>query len=165
MSGSTTPIPSCVLDGKRLEDLALYDVEGKSWEFRKKKGPGTRLVLLDFWYTGCGPCLMEIPFLNELKRTYGPWGLEVVGIACESGPREKQALAVRTARGRFAIDYTLLLSSNEEPCPVKKQFQISKFPTVVLLDETGTIIWRAEGMGEQRQRELTGLIVKKLRLR
>jgi len=45
------------------------------------------------------------------------------------------------------IRYRLLLggASEREPCPVLTQFAVRGFPTLVLLDEQGRIIWRGDG--------------------
>src|SRR5262249_42450684 len=67
--GTAAPVPWCVLTGTRLTNLALRDHEGRPWEYqRDRKG---RLVLLDFWYSECPPCLRAISELNDLQTRYG----------------------------------------------------------------------------------------------
>jgi thiol-disulfide isomerase/thioredoxin len=146
-----SPVPSCVLEGNRLENFALKDLNGDPWEFRRNRHG--RLVLLDFWYSTCGPCLNAIPHLSKLQRTYGPYGLEVVGIAYESGPWAEQVNNVRAIRGRYGINYVTLLGGGEA-CPVRKQFGLYNFPTTVLVDERGRILWRAEGLDQRSLSEL-----------
>ncbi len=135
------PIPSCQLIGKKLENFALVDLDGNAWEFRKhNKG---RLILLDFWFSTCGPCLTTLPYLVNLQRTYKSYGLEIVGIAYEKGPIPERSAKVRSVRGRYGLNYTTLLGQiGSEDCPVRTQFQVTAFPTLILLDETGNIIWR-----------------------
>src|SRR5262249_34506674 len=41
------PVPSCFFNGQKLDNFALNDLDGGTWEFRQHRG---RLVLLDFWY-------------------------------------------------------------------------------------------------------------------
>ncbi|MGH7225653.1 MAG: hypothetical protein ACRELF_20745, partial [Gemmataceae bacterium] len=116
-----TPVPSCGLYGNRLDNFALHDLDGNVWEYRRHRRG--RLMLLDFWYHTCGPCLHAIPYLVELQRDYGPYGLEVVSIACETGTLEEQRRNVRAIRGRYNINYTTLLSGGgPEHCPVMAQF-------------------------------------------
>jgi thiol-disulfide isomerase/thioredoxin len=146
-----TPVPSCVLEGNRLENFALSNLNGDPWEFRRDRRG--RLVLLDFWYSTCGPCLHAIPHLSQLQRTYGPFGLEVVGIAYESGTREEQVKNVMAIRGRYGINYVTLLGGGPT-CPVRKQFDVQRFPTTVLVDDKGRILWRAEGLDERSRWEL-----------
>src|SRR5205085_2781060 len=109
------------------------------WDYRRDhKG---RLTLIDFWFSSCGPCLQAIPHLVELQRNYGPYGLEVVGIAYERGNPAEQVQKVRSIRGRYTINYTTLLGGGGPgPCPVRTQFEVNAFPTLILVDESGQIL-------------------------
>ncbi|MHB1422393.1 MAG: TlpA family protein disulfide reductase [Gemmataceae bacterium] len=136
-----TTVPSCGLYGNILDNFALYDLDGKVWEYKRDRRG--RLMLLDFWYHTCSACLQEIHDLVELQRNFGAYGLEVVGIACETGSLEEQQRNVRAIRGRYGINYTTLLSGGgPEHCPVVAQFQVGRYPTLVLIDADGKIIWR-----------------------
>lgn len=140
-AAAEVPVPSCQLVGRKLENFALVDLDGNPWEFRKHKTG--RLVLLDFWFSTCGPCLQAIPHLSELQRVYKSYGLEVVGIAYERGTMAERASKVRSVRGRYRINYTTILGQvSGDDCPVRTQFQVSSFPTLVLLDDQGNILWR-----------------------
>lgn len=150
------PVPSCQLVGRKLENFALVDLEGNAWEFRKHKTG--RVMLIDFWFSTCGPCLTAIPHLVTLQRTYKSYGLEVVGIAYEKGSIPERAAKVKSVRGRYGINYTTLLGQiGSEECPVRTQFQVTSFPTLVLVDESGNLLWRSpsdRGLNEATLREL-----------
>lgn len=160
-----TAPPFCVLEGSRLDNFALPTLEGGSWEFRRD--PSRKLVLLDFWKSNCGPCLAAIPRLERLQEKYGGDGLEVVGIAYEDeGPAAQQNLNVRSARARLHMNYTILMGADSRsgPCPVRSQFLVDRFPTLVLIDGNGEILWRSspQGLSDQAFRELDAWIDRQL---
>src|SRR5262249_54082442 len=129
--GSITPVPSCVLTGKQLHNFALYGLDARPWEYRTHKG---RIVLLVFWETACLPCRAAIPSLKTFQNRYGPHGLEIIAIAYENGPRGEQIRKVQNVRDRLGINYRLLLGGEAGSCPVRTQFGVNAFPTLVLLD-------------------------------
>lgn len=146
-SGSTlgpARVPSCVLVGKQLINLALNDINGEPWEFRSnRKG---KLVLLDFWGTWCMHCRPGLPLLRDLDHKYASQGLEVIGIAFETtGTPQEQAYRINSVAQGQGVTYRQLLSSGNK-CPVLTQFGIRNFPTLVLLDENGWVLWRHEGV-------------------
>ncbi|MDE6648443.1 MAG: TlpA family protein disulfide reductase [Muribaculaceae bacterium] len=51
--------------GDKIPDNPLYDLDGNEHRFHDLLG---KWVLVDIWSTGCGPCIMAIPELNELKE-------------------------------------------------------------------------------------------------
>jgi thiol-disulfide isomerase/thioredoxin len=158
-----TPVPSCGLYGDKLDNFALYDVNGRAWEY--KRDHRGRLTLLDFWYHSCGPCLQAIPHLVELQKDFNHYGLEVIGIACETGPIEEQRRNVRAIHGRYGISYTTLLGGGgPRACPVMEQFQVEYFPLLVLIDTDGTILWRStrQGMDEREHYKLRKMISDRL---
>lgn len=156
-----TRVPSCILTGQYLVNFALNDLTGNPWEFRKQRG---RLTLIDFWETHCIPCQHAIPHLNVLQQRYGTNGLQVVGIAYEKGTPAEQAQEVNRVKQRLRINYTLLLGGGDgTPCPVREQFGVRAYPTLVLVDDTGRILWRAEGFERQQIADLDTLLRQRLR--
>ncbi len=155
-------MPSCVLMGQTLHNFALNDVNGQPWEFRQRRG---RLVLLDFWGSWCLPCQHAIPHLKDLTLRYEPYGLEVIGIAYEEGTTAEQVQKVNRVRNRLGINYRLLMGSDRSQCPVRTQFQVRSWPTLVLVDEQSRIIWRSEGLDQEHLKELEIIIRQRLGLR
>jgi thiol-disulfide isomerase/thioredoxin len=164
---SSRRVPFCLKTGNRVDNFALFDSDGNIWELSKqRKG---RVVLVDFWFSRCGPCLGAIPHLVELQKKYGAWGLQIVGIARENGSLEERQQAVRPVRARYHINYPLLLTGGSTgPCPVLTSFAVQEFPTVVLLDRSGNIVFRTkrgQGLDEQACYDLEMEIRRQLGLR
>src|SRR5262249_34602241 len=64
---SPTRVPSCVVVGSQLRNLALYDANEGTWELSQRKG---KLLLIDFWSTYCRPCRDSVPHLKRLQAEY-----------------------------------------------------------------------------------------------
>jgi len=139
---SQTVVPSCYMSGRRIVNFALNDLDGRPWELRNHHG---RLILLDFWGTWCPHCLRVMPELVELQRQYGPYGLEIVGIACEQDTGRDVERKVRSVLQKYRVNYNVLLAEDRSKCPVQSQLGIDRWPTVILLDDFGNIIYRASG--------------------
>jgi thiol-disulfide isomerase/thioredoxin len=138
-----TRVPSCILVGPQLVNLALKDSKGQTWEY-KKQGVG-KIVLLDFWGTHCPPCRETMPILNRLNTQYGSRGLEIVGIALEAGQNErKEADAVNKLCTSMQVNYRQLMGRSAA-LDVGKQFKVEGLPTLLLLDEHGYIRWQHLG--------------------
>lgn len=144
------PVPSddgksfCDFDVKqrRIRDFRLPDLEGRPVRF---KDLDADLVLLDFWGTWCQPCLRSVPHLVEIQKRLGTAKVKVVGIACEQVRVENRNRVVTDAARRLKINYPVLLSGMDGPCPLQEALDIQSLPTLVLVDRQGRIVWRDQG--------------------
>jgi len=138
-----TRVPSCVIVGSRVENLALKDSKGQTWEYRKDALG--KVVLLDFWRISCLPCRESMPDMNKLHQKYASRGLEVVGIALEAGVDERrEAGAVDKFCAQMQIGYRQVMG-RVGSFDTGKQFKIDGVPTIVLLSEQGDIIFHHVG--------------------
>jgi len=151
-------VPGCRMVANRLEDFALLDLNGEVFQWRQSPA---RLTLLDFWGTWCRPCMNSLPHLVDLQRRYAARGLQVIGIAYEDGSLAEQRQRVNFVRQRLGLNYRVLLG-NGENCPVKNSLGVQSFPTLVLLDEQGNILWRAEGLDSSHLLQLENEIRRRL---
>jgi thiol-disulfide isomerase/thioredoxin len=128
---------------RRILDFCLPDLEGKPVRFRDFDAD---LVLLDFWGSWCDPCLKSIPHLVELQSRLGEPRLKVVGIACEQGPAKDRVANVSKAVRSLGINYEVLMSGMDAAtCPVQESLHIQAFPTLILIDRNGHVLWRDQG--------------------
>ncbi len=136
--------PLCRFDPRlnQLVDFQLPDLAGQPVRFRDLDAD---YVLLDFWGTWCRPCRDSIPHLVELQKKYGPNKLRVVGIACEKDLVERRRASVGSMAEKLGINYSVLVTTMDGSCPVQNDFQVRFYPTMILLDRKGKILWRAEG--------------------
>ncbi len=110
-----------LLDGSTVK---LSDYQGK-------------VVVLDFWASWCTPCKMSIPDMNNVAREYA--GKDVVLLA----------VATDTARANvdkgikeFGIEYPVVWDHDSQ---LQAAFQVSSYPTVVIIDKKGLVSRKLEG--------------------
>ncbi len=134
---------TCQFDSRRqqLLDFRLPDLQGRPVRFQDLDAD---LVLLDFWGTWCGPCVEAIPHLVALQNRLGKT-VKVVGIAYEEGKTADRVAAVEAARRKLGITYPLLLGGVNGDCPLQAALHIQAYPTMILLDREGHILWRDQG--------------------
>ena len=106
------------------------------------KFPKHQFTLLHFWGTWCGPCVTELPKVNALIGKYKD-KLDCINIAYEENVDFKKL-------EKFYQKYPFL-SNNiaiQEPSPfaenntIIRKLKISIFPTYMVIDKNGIIIYR-----------------------
>ncbi|MFO0957700.1 MAG: carboxypeptidase regulatory-like domain-containing protein [Isosphaeraceae bacterium] len=149
----SSPIPRrgevvCKLDasGKRITAMQAPDILGRDVRLEDLDSD---LILLDFWGTWCSPCRDAIPHLVELQKTHGVKKLRVLGIAYEQAPIDRRASVVAETGRKLGVNYPLLLGLSDTPCPIRDALRIQVYPTMILLDRHGRILWRQEGATQQ----------------
>ena len=140
-------------------DFQLPDVQGQMVSFHDFDAD---LVLLDFWGTWCAPCRKSIHHLIEIQQTLGGRKVQVVGIACERTPAKDRAANVAKSLKELKINYPVLILSMDGTCPVQDAFQIQFYPTLVLVDRQGRILWREQGATDVTLARMDRFILKNL---
>ncbi|MBI4962083.1 MAG: TlpA family protein disulfide reductase [Desulfomonile tiedjei] len=75
----------------KIADLVLRNPSGQRVSLSDYQG---KVVLLHFWSIQCPACRMEEPDLHHLKKTFGPQGLEVLGVNLVDSPQAITGYAV-----------------------------------------------------------------------
>ena len=101
---------------------------------------GNAVTVVNFWFTGCKPCVAELSKLNELNDAIKSMGGEVVGINTETfdGNEDaiKEAAAILDSQGAKYRNISIDSDSNAG----KYASDIMAFPTTILVDRNGNIV-------------------------
>jgi thiol-disulfide isomerase/thioredoxin len=103
-----------------------------------------RFVLLDFWTYCCINCMHVLPELKKLEHAY-PNELVVVGIHSAKFEGEQQTDNIREAVLRYEIEHPIV---NDIGMATWKTYGVRSWPTLVLVDPEGQVVWAASGERE-----------------
>lgn len=142
-------VASCASCGKREKASApaeinnpappftLTDLSGKKVSLADYKGS---VVVLEFFTTWCGPCMLVAPEVQSVHERYRDKGLVVLAISLDEG---SNALAsVKTFKKEYGISFALLMNDGT----VGKQYGVFSIPTSFVIDRQGKITAKHMGM-------------------
>ena len=155
---------SCNFDRRknRIVDFEIPSIDGEPIKFSEIDAD---YILLDFWGSWCGPCIKSIPHLVELQGKLDPSQFKVIGISYETGEASERLPATLAAADKLNINYPLLVGeANGKPCPLASALKVTAFPTLILLDRHGRIIWRDSGANPQTLQRLDRVVASSLSL-
>ena len=98
------------------------------------------VTVVNFWFTGCKPCVAELPRLNELNDAIKSMGGEVIGINTETFDGNEDAIkeAASVLESQGAAYRNLSIDSDSDAG--KYASAIMAFPTTILVDRNGAIV-------------------------
>lgn len=122
------------LIGKEAIAFSATDIHGKKYTLESLKG---KIVVLNFWFVECKPCVMEIPELNELVKKYGSKNVVFLGLA--TNKKEKINSFLKTHK----FNYNLIPSTRK----IAGKYNVSGYPTHIIIDQNSKIAFSTTGYG------------------
>jgi thiol-disulfide isomerase/thioredoxin len=97
-----------------------------------------KVAVVNFWGSWCGPCRREMPLFEALWKTYGPQGVQFVGMDVR---RDQRAAAIA-----FMEEFNVTYPSGYDPdSSVAHAFGVRVMPATFVIDKQGRIAARALG--------------------
>jgi thiol-disulfide isomerase/thioredoxin len=112
--------------GKKLPGFSLVDMNDNKLDSNNTKG---KIVVLNFWFTACKPCVMEIPELSRLENDYKNNEVIFIAITFDSKESVQQFLVKRS--------FTYLMVASEKNYPEK--LNVTDYPLHIVVDENGIV--------------------------
>ena len=113
----------------------LSTLDGKPLSLADYK---SKVILLNFWATWCGPCRAEVPDLVELQNKYKD-RLQVIGLVVDDDDED----AVKKFAGKYGINYPIAMATDE----MRTEYGgIPALPTSFVLDGEGRVVQKHEGL-------------------
>lgn len=130
--------------GSKLGHFKTSDINGNKINTKNMAG---KIIVLNFWFIQCPPCVREMPDLNAIAEFYkNDTNVVFLGIATDDKYRLDQFL--RTTR--FA--YTIIDNGRF----IADQYRIQSYPTNVVVDPEGKVYFHSTGFALN-----TGFWIKK----
>ncbi|MCE2997685.1 MAG: TlpA family protein disulfide reductase [Cyclobacteriaceae bacterium] len=130
------------LIGCQMPELVLKSVSGEEFSIRKLKG---KVIVINFWFASCAPCIAELPALNKLVDEYK--GKDVVFLALG----RESIDAIRSFSGKREFKYNLI-SANDDI--FEKSCVIAGWPMNMVVDKDGVLKYvHSGGFIDERAKE------------
>jgi thiol-disulfide isomerase/thioredoxin len=121
------------LTGTKAPNFEFTDINGN---IISTENTVNKVVVLNFWFVGCAPCLKEIPELNEIYDTYKD-ASDVVFASITYDDLKK----VKKNLNKYNFKYPIITNA-KETCDL---FQINGYPTNIVIDKKGEIFFTFTG--------------------
>jgi len=112
--------------GKKVPSIVVKSLKGKTYDLSKMQG---KIVLLNFWFAACKPCITEISSFNELQDKYKSKNLVILSVGTDK--KEIAQKVVDEKKMRYAV-----VADRKD---VAEQMEVSTYPTSFLIDRKGII--------------------------
>jgi len=106
---------------------------------------GKKIIIVDFWYTHCPPCVRAMPYLSDLYKEYEELGIIVLGLnSVDNQPRSMDGLSSFLSKRN--LSYPVILTNPS----VDIIYKINGYPTMYIIDLDGNIAFVEMGFDKER---------------
>jgi len=134
------------LKRKKAIDFEVTTLSNKKISLSSLKG---KIIVMNFWFTGCGPCKQEIPSLNELVQKYKKKDVVFLAFSLDDNLD-----LLNKFIAKYPFKYQIIPKSGS----VAKKYNIKVFPSHIIINKNGNIISKFIGGGENIKDDLSSLI-------
>jgi len=127
------------LKGKPLPDFVFKDILGNTYTPEDIKG---KVVVINFWFINCAPCVEEMPELYKLVKEYEN-NKDVLFLALtldEKGSMLNKFLETNV------FNYNIIPDSQDY---IMNKLQVNSFPTHIVLDKNSNVVFTFSGYTPQ----------------
>lgn len=106
---------------------------------------GENVIIVDFWYTHCPPCVRAMPALSKLNDEFKDKGLKIFGLnSVDNQPHSLPGLNQFLQKRQ--ISYPVIMT---QPT-VDLMYKIKGYPTMYVVDKSGKITYVEVGFDEEK---------------
>ncbi|WP_294547315.1 TlpA disulfide reductase family protein [uncultured Bacteroides sp.] len=123
-----------ILKGMPAPEFTAVDANGKEYKLSDFAG---KVLVLDFWFTGCVPCKMEMPYMEKIAESMKSDPIQFISMSLDSGEQLLSAW-----KGMVKDQNGPVLNLNMPggfKSALAKKFGIRSVPRIVIIDQQGNI--------------------------
>jgi thiol-disulfide isomerase/thioredoxin len=124
---------------------AIKDMDGRTHALEQYRG---KVLVLDFWYRGCGWCMRAMPQVKRIASHYRGRPVAVFGMNNDHN-EEDARFVVR----EMQLDYPVLRSQE-----LPGKYGVQGFPTLIIIDQQGKVADIHVGYSPQLYEEVTAAV-------
>lgn len=123
------------IKGAAAYNFSLPDSAGRKFTLADCKG---KVVVLDFWFTGCGACRNLLPFLQTVEEKFSKEPVVFISICTD---KNKKQWIQSVQEGKYTSPRTVNLYTEGfgHEHPLLHHYDINAYPTLLLIDQQGKL--------------------------
>jgi peroxiredoxin len=137
------------LIGTKANGFSVTDINGNKYDLDQLK---EKVVVLNFWFAGCKPCIMEMPELNKLVDEFKGKDVDFLGLSTDSAERIVSFLKTKEFK------YNLVPECKK----IAESYYVQGFPTHVVIDKDSIIKLYESGLNSNTVENVETEINKQL---
>jgi thiol-disulfide isomerase/thioredoxin len=131
--------------GKPAINFIASDLLGNTYSLDQLKG---KLIVINFWFVECKPCVMEIPDLNQLVQKYKNKDVVFLGIALSNKDKIQSFLKSKPFK------YNIIPDAQD----IASKYNILSYPTHMIIDKNSIVIYTNSGLSPTTISDLDKII-------
>ena len=123
------------------------DLAGNPHALKDYRG---KVVVLDFWFRGCGACIAAMPQMKQLAEDFKNEPVVVLGMSVDEDEKDAKFVA-----DKLKLTYPVLNAKS-----IREKYQVETMPTLIVIDQQGIV--RHVELDPRHLREDIGRVVNDL---
>lgn len=137
--------------GSQKEDGEYYTSFSTNFSDKNTVSGKDKVMVINYWYTTCDPCVAEIPYFNQAQIDYGD-DIVVVSVHANNGTNwnavQKRIDEVAVGKESWT-DYQMIFAQDNDTNTYETLGGRGAFPMTVIIDTAGKITFVQQGAVEE----------------